>query len=67
MARDAQESKTVGELCSSSAGFDTKTGIIGSIEEEFHEALGELGEYRIMTKALRMCSRYKHGRLRALS
>ena len=43
MAREAQESKTVGKLCSSSAGLDTKAGVVGSAEEEFYEALGEHG------------------------
>ena len=43
VARDAQASKKVGELCSSGAGFDTKTRIVGSVEKEFYEALGQHG------------------------
>lgn len=39
MARDAQESETMGELYSSSAGSNPQTGTAGSSEEKFDEAL----------------------------
>jgi hypothetical protein len=29
----------MGQLCPSSTGFDNKTGVVGSIEKEFYEAL----------------------------
>jgi hypothetical protein len=33
----------MGELCSSRTGFDIKTGVVGSAEKEFYEALGVHG------------------------
>jgi hypothetical protein len=29
----------MGQLCPSGTGFDNKTGVVGSIEKEFYEAL----------------------------